>query len=243
MLQLMSRYGLQQCVKPGSVTYRPSSSLLDVIFTNCSGRVVRSGTLLCHFSPHNFVRCLLHVKKDKRTPVTITSRSLSKVNWDALRLDLVLADWDRINLLATLEHQSQLFNELFMTVLNHHAPMRRVTLKQGTSLPLTSDTIQMLDRRRAAARDGCSLTYQLLNQRCRAAIRRDCRDDVIRKLRERGPAATWSVARSLLSDTGNLSRPIPLVSVDSLNMYFTTIGVKTSASVVPTRKVHIRVCR
>ena len=101
LLQLMSRYGLQQCVKPGSVTYRPSSSLLDVIFTNCSGRVVRSGTLLCHFSPHNFVRCQLRVKKDKRTPVTITSRSLSKVNWDALRLDLVLADWDRINLLAT----------------------------------------------------------------------------------------------------------------------------------------------
>ena len=47
LLQLMSRYGLQQCVKPGSVTYRPSLSLLDVIFTNRSDRVARSGTLLC----------------------------------------------------------------------------------------------------------------------------------------------------------------------------------------------------
>ena len=97
----------------------------------------------------------------------------------------------------------------------------------------------MLDRRKAATRDGCRLTYDLINRQCRAAIRRDCRDDVIRKLRERGPAATWSVARSLLSGNSSTSRPIPLVSVDSLNTYFATIGVKTWDSVVPTREVPI----
>ena len=243
LTQLLSRYGLYQCVKPGSVTYRPSASKLDVIFTNHGDRVVRSGTLLCHFSPHNFVRCQLRVKKERGPPAAIMCRSFSRVNWDALRLDLTLIDWDRMRQCSTLEHQSQLFNELFIAVFNHHAPVRRVTLKHSTALPLTAETIQLLDRRRAATRDGCQLTYALLNRRCRAAIRQDCRNDVIQKLREQGPTATWRVARSLLSDGGGVSRPTPLVSVDCLNAYFSSIGVRTSASVISTHYVPILLTR
>ena len=239
LMQLLSRYSLFQCIKPCSVTYRPASSMLDVIVANRRDSVVRTGVFLCDYSPHNFVRAMFRIKKVKPVPTTISCRSFSKINWDALRFDLVMSNWDPMNELVTLDSKSEVFTDLFMSVFNHHAPLKTVTIKHHTALPLTADTIQLLGRRRAAARGDRELTYDLLNRQCRSAIRRDCRDDVTRKLRERGGAATWSITRSLLSGKGSVTRPVPLVSVDVLNSYFATIGTRTSAAVISTRDMPI----
>ena len=237
LLQLLSRYNLHQCIKQGSVTYRPASSLLDVMITNRPDRVLRSSTLRCSFSPHNFIRALFRIKREKPRHLTVTCRSASRVNWDALKLDLALTDWDEVTTADTVEVKSRLFTELFMTAVNVHAPVRRVTIRNRTAPPLTAPTLQLLARRRAAERDGMEITYKLLNRQCRAAMRRDCRENIAQRLREEGRSATWKVTRSLLSGKHSVERPVPLVSVDVLNSYFATIGSRTSAAVTSTRAV------
>lgn len=89
-----------------------------------------------------------------------------------------------------------------------------------TAPPLTAPTLQLLARRREAERNGAEALYRQLNKQCRAAIRRDCRDSIAQRLREEGRPSTWKLTRSLLSGKHSVERPVPLVSVDSLNSFF-----------------------
>ena len=209
LVRMMSRYGLDHSMRPGSVTYRPSKSLLDVIFTNHHEYVLRSGTLVCHFSPHNFTRALFRVKKTKPKPKVVTCRAWSKVSWEAVRLDLALSELDQTSHLITLEERSNAFTDIVMSVFNAHAPVKTIRIRRQSSLPLKADTLQLLSRRRAAERNGSHFMYKQLNKQCKSAIRRDCRDDVIEQLRERGQSATWSIARSLLSGSVTLCARCP----------------------------------
>ena len=237
LVQLLSRYRLHQCIKRGSITYRPASSLLDVLITNRHDRVVRAGTLQCSFSPHNFIRALLQIKKEKPKKQVVTCRSTSKVNWDLLKLELSLTDWDQVTEASTVEVKSKHFTESFMTVVNAHAPVRSITIKNHTAPPLTAPTLQLLARRREAERNGGETSYKILNRQCRAAMRRDCREDIARRLSEEGRSATWKITRSLLAGKRSVERPVPLVSVDYLNNFFATVGSRTSAVVNSTRNV------
>ena len=66
------------------------------MFTNQQDRVVRTSTLRCNFSPHNFIRALFHVKKEKPRQFVVNCLTTSNISWDALKLDLVLSDWDQV---------------------------------------------------------------------------------------------------------------------------------------------------
>ena len=156
------------------------------MITNRHDRVARTSTLRCNFSPHNFIRALFRVKKKKPKPFIITCRATSEINWDALKLDLALTDWDQATTAATVEIKSRKFTELFMTAVNSHAPMKRVSIKNATAPPLTAPTLRLLARRREAERNGGETLYRLLNKQCRAAIRKDCRENIARILREGG---------------------------------------------------------
>lgn len=239
LLQLLSRYNLHQCISRGSVTYRPASSLLDVMITNRLDRVVRTSTLRCNFSPHNFIRALFRVKKEKPKRSVVMCRATARVDWDALRLDLALTDWSRVTAAASVEIKARHFTELLLTIINTHAPMKKVVIRNQTAPPLTAPTLELLARRREAERNGGETIYKLLNRQCRAAIRRDCRDNIAQRLREDGRSATWKITRSLLSGKRDVERPVPLVAVDDLNGYFATIGTRTSAAVVSNRAVPV----
>ena len=205
LLQLLSRYNLHQCIKRGSVTYRPASSLLDVMITNRQDRLVRTSTLRCNFSPHNFIRALFRIKKEKPKQLYVTCRATSKVNWDALKLSLVLTDWNQVTAATTVEVKASQFAELFMTAVNAHAPLKRITIRNQTAPPLTAPTLQLLARRREAERSGEETIYKLLNRQCRAAIRRDCRQNVTQRLprradRQRGKSPDLCCRASIASN-------------------------------------------
>ena len=70
---------------------------------------------------------------------------------------------------------------MFTTIIDSHAPVRAVKIRNPTAPPVTSATRDLMSRRRAVLRtDGHgSDAYRDANRAVRSAVRSDCRADIV----------------------------------------------------------------
>jgi len=180
--QLVATYGLHICNQVAP-TYRPTSSLLDVIITNRPELVTRTDVARCHYGgPHDFTRVSLSqndLSVNDRTE--IETRCLNQIDTVSFNSILAEADWGAVYEAADPTEKWESFLQVFIPLLDGVAPVKRVRLPRARAPPLIRETRDLLARRRAALAAGPVLrdTYRELNRQCRAAIRKDCRDSLL----------------------------------------------------------------
>ena len=77
-------------------TYRPSGSVLDLIFTNQTASVIRAGTVHCNISPHNFTRAVVRLPQHRPpSQTTVTARRWAGLDSAELNRRLTDVDWTR----------------------------------------------------------------------------------------------------------------------------------------------------
>ena len=225
----LSDFALSQFVnKPTYAT----GSLLDVFIVN-GPYVTRCGTRYCHFSPHSFVRAQLCLPSQRRKRVTVRSRSIKQIDLCAFHLDLMSAHWGPVFRHDSVTEQWETFIQIVMPILDLHAPIRDVTIRNPTAPPVTGATRDLMARRRQALRDQGrdSTVYRDLNRAVRSAIRRDSRDDIGRRIREEGALSVWKNIRSVVADKKAGQRVLPSMSADQLNQFFVNVGPRVAAEV------------
>ena len=80
-------------------TYRPAASLLDVVATNQSDRVVRAGVTRCHLGgPHDYTRIMIRQGRDSRagSGVIVHRRCLGRIDVTEFNVTLSRADWNEV---------------------------------------------------------------------------------------------------------------------------------------------------
>ena len=99
-----------------------SATLIDVMLTSNADLVKSSGVLRTLISDHYLVHCTLNLKLPKDKPVTITARSYK--NFDVYEFfdDVSKVPWDIVSLFEHIDDQVSCFNDLFLGVLDQHAP-------------------------------------------------------------------------------------------------------------------------
>ena len=143
----------------------------------------------------------LDVPRPRVKPTVVTSRCFRLIDSDAFIHDLSLADWSDVFAAASVSDQWTAFLSRFLPIIDHHAPMRKVTIRNPTAPPVSVATRDLMARRRAAlthpGRD--SAEYRELNRAVRSAVRSDRRRDIQREIGERGPSGVWRSLRSVVA--------------------------------------------
>ena len=158
-------------------TYRPASSLLDILATSRHDLVTRAGVTRCHYgTPHDYTRLALRLT-DGRVGEGLVSwrRSLARVDTGCFNRQLLNADWSSVYTSAGPERKWSSFIETFKQLLDDVAPERRVVHRSTGAPPMSDNTRHLLALRRTALSAGHHQDYKELNRLSRAAIRADCR--------------------------------------------------------------------
>ena len=126
--------------------------------------VKSSGVLDLTISDHYLVYVVLNIKAPKRTPNYINTRSFKKYRAEQFSNDIAHIPWDTVDLMASVDGKLDAFNDLFLTCLDNHAPIRTVKLKRLQNPCITSEIKKLIKTRnrlhRRAQKSGSQEDWQ-----------------------------------------------------------------------------------
>ena len=210
-----------------------SGSLLDICIASRSGLVSDCRVTFCDFSPHHIIRSRVNLPRSHRKPVITRSRCLKRIQKEAFINDLSCADWANVFTSPTVTDKWNVFLSIFTPILDNHAPVRTVRVRNPEAPPISAATGDLMSSRRAALRAGGRNTavYRDLNRAVRSAIRRDTRDSIEERIRESGPRSAWQSIRSVVGGKRSGTPVLPQLSSEELNHFFVSVGPRVAAEV------------
>jgi len=91
--------------------------------------VTSSGVLTSSISDHNLIYLLLDLKVPRAKPSYVSIRSYKNYNPAKFLEDLQLVPFHMVNFFDDMSDQVDVYNILFLDVLNEHAPIRRIKIE------------------------------------------------------------------------------------------------------------------
>ena len=166
-------------------------------------------------------------------PTVISSRCLKHIDLAAFNFDLSLVDLGEVFTAPSVCDQWTAFLARFLPIVDFHAPLKRVTIRNPTTHPVSPATRDLMSRRRAAlAHSGHdSAEYRDINRAVRSAVRRDRRQDIERDIGDRGPSRVWQCIRAVVAGKRDGKSVRPDVSADEMNEFFVSVGPGVAAEI------------
>ena len=79
------------------------------------------------------------MKAPKQTPNYINTRSFKNYRAEQFSIDIAHIPWDTVDLMESVDGKLDAFNDLFLTCLDNHAPIKTVKLKCLQNPSITSE--------------------------------------------------------------------------------------------------------
>ena len=92
--------------------------------------VKSSGVIDLTISDHYLVYVVLNLKVPKQTPNYINTRRFKNYRAEQFCNNIAHITWDAVDLMESVDGKLDVFNDLFLTCLDNHAPMKTVKLKR-----------------------------------------------------------------------------------------------------------------
>ena len=124
-------YGLQQLVTEPTRITPTSSTLIDVIYTNCPDKVVCSGVRHIGISDHSIVFAYrkLSMNGMSNGHNAITYRNFRKFNPINFRNDIISQCWDQIYNSTNPNEMWLQWKCLFLSIVDKHPPLRTMRVR------------------------------------------------------------------------------------------------------------------
>ena len=137
--------------KPTRVT-KTSSTLVDVVMVSNPELVKTSDVIDLTISNHFLVFAVLNLKQPKASPSYIITRSFKNYSSEKFANDISTIPWDVLDLLPTVDEKLDAFNDLFLTCLDKHAPVKKIRIKHKACPFMTDDIKQLIITRNSLHR-------------------------------------------------------------------------------------------
>ena len=124
--------------RPTRVTMT-SRSLLDVVMVSNKDIVKTSSVLDLTISDHYLVYVVLDLKVPKPPPTYIITRSFKNYTADQFSSDIAQVPWETVELMDSVYDRVNAFNDLFLTRLDNHAPIKTLKLKRKSNPSITAE--------------------------------------------------------------------------------------------------------
>ena len=237
-VQTLDELNLKQIVVDPT---RPASgALLDHVIVRSTDAGTSARVEPCAWSDHDLVIAETSVRRERRRPAEVTIRSTRNLVPDALRLELLLADWSAVYDCAGVEDKWAAWRATWSPTLDNHMPMTKVRLKRQPS-PWLSDELRGMMRERDLARAECDSDpsdvtrqrYVNKHNTVKSALCR-ARSSFFLSSFTHSRKTTWKdVRRFLISSKDRVDVTPPSVRAvdwaDRLNHHFATVGPSVAA--------------
>ena len=219
----------------------PSHSLIDHIITNVpdlDATVLQPPDVI---ADHLTVIVRAPFRRLSRRPAPFSARSWRKVNWDAVCLDFLCADWSTVYSTVGIEEKIGEFSRVWWRVMDVHCPLRTVTPRRPRC-PWLEDSQELQDllrerdqAYRAWRRSGTDSdrnVYRRLRNRVKACLAQ-CKRDFLceRMLSDR--RSFWRNVRDFAlrpaKGGGGATEKLSPDQADEFNRHFATVGSRIAA--------------
>ena len=143
-------FGLTQMVKDPTRVTSTTSTLIDLLLVSHSENVKKCGVIdVPGISDHCCVYMAYSIHKPKFKPKTFTKRDFSKFKQDDFLRDIRSAPFELIYSVHedNLDDQATIFENIFCSVLDKHAPFKTFTVKHPKSPWLTDEIKKKMNLR------------------------------------------------------------------------------------------------
>ncbi|XDV11150.1 hypothetical protein PO909_000166, partial [Leuciscus waleckii] len=240
---LFNSINLTQLITEPTRVGPSSSSLLDWILVSHPGRILKSGVLPDSLSDHSIVYCIWKIKLPHLPPKLIRVRKWNNVNTEHFTQDILDINWERFQLIPSVEDAWNYFYTEFVEIIDKHAPWRSIKVK-GLHLPwIKGDLIHLFKQRDKAwkkyriSNDSADWdAYKELRNKCKTITRnakanyyKDCLSTDFKN-----PKQFWKRINSItnkpiknpisLIRVNNETISEPLLIAEAFSQHFSTVG-------------------
>ena len=150
LISCFNLFQMTQLVHDPTRVTELTKTTIDLIFSSHPELVSECGVLPVLLSDHCLVYGLHTWKTPKKGGRSINFRCFKDIENDVFKEHLVNAPWDRVLSCHDVNEAWSLWHSLFMSIINHHAPMKSKRIR-GDSLPWLDGKILQLMRQRDCA--------------------------------------------------------------------------------------------
>ena len=145
-------YQLRQVIESATRITENTETLIAVIITSDSPKILSSGVLHVGMSDHSLVYAIRKVTIPNRQGKLryVTSRQFKNFDPDEFRNDVKLMPGDKISSICNPNDKWKCWKQMFDTVANRHAPLRTRRVKNKDSPWLTSQIRKLIIERTLA---------------------------------------------------------------------------------------------
>ena len=194
-----------------------------------------------HCSDHHMVAARLAVTRERRQVKEIVVRSTRSLVPDALRLDLLLADWSGVREATGVEEKWSAWRAVWSPVIDRHMPLVTIRPKHPPCPWLTdNDDVRALMRARDLARQECESdpspetrdAYRVSRNQARNA-QAQARADFFATSFRNSRRHTWKdIQRYLISSRRSIDTEKGTSAwSDRLNKHFASVGPRVAAAI------------
>ena len=224
--------GLKQFVPPRRTridTVTGRESLLDHIYSNCPKLISNANVDDLGLSDHFPISCNLNlsIAPTRRSHTTVTYRSFKHFNQSLFYHDLEIAKFHRVFNETNPNAAMDTWYEVFMEVLDKHAPMRTRRVKQAVMPPwITPEVIKATDLKKKLKKekktDEFKVQRNIVKKLVRNAKRSYCNSIITNSNDTR---AIWKALSVITSNGGKVSNTMPAhINAESLNKHFLSVS-------------------
>ena len=158
--RIYGTYQFKQMITEETRVTSDKRTLIDHIASNKPDRISSGGVISCVISDHDavFVFRSIRIPKLPRNSRIVTVRKYKKFDLAAFRRDLHGIQFDEIRSISSDPNEMwTVWKNLFLEVLNKHAPLDNIKIK-GSNLPYITSEIRQLVRQRDYLREKANKT-------------------------------------------------------------------------------------
>ena len=224
--------GLKQFVplRPTRIdTVTGRESLLDHIYSNCPELINNANVDDLGLSDHFPISCYLSlsISPMRRTQTTVTYRSFKHFNQSLFFHDLELAKFDRVFNETCPNKAMDTWYDVFLEVLEKHAPMRIRRVKQAAMPPwITPEVIRATELKKQLKKENKTDEFKVQRNKVKKLVRNAKRsycNSIITNSND--TRAIWKALSVINSNGGKISNSMPThINAESLNKHFLSVS-------------------
>ena len=124
--KILASFDLHNVIAQPTRITSSSNTLIDLVITSNTSKIVNSGVYDPGMSDHCLVFAVVKFKRDKVPPKIIITRNYKQVDTKALQQDMENAPWSVINIFDDIDDAAYAFNTLYNNIIKAHIPERKV---------------------------------------------------------------------------------------------------------------------
>jgi len=141
LLRILGSFDLNNVVKDPTRTTLTTSTLLDLLITSDTSKLITSGTFDPGLSDHCLIYGIIKLHCERTPPKYIFAKNYKQINIETLKHAFRTAPWSVIETFDDLDDITWVWETLNKDIVNDHIPQRRVKIRSD-SLPWMNSHIR-----------------------------------------------------------------------------------------------------